>query len=332
MSERPIREPIVVTGATGFIGRRLLRRLLDEGYHPRALVLPGDPVPIEWGDRVEVVEGDVSKAAQVARGLEGASTVIHLAAVVGDWGEEELHRRVTVRGTDNVLTEAARQRAHAVLISSVVVYGDRAGRIICHEGQPMGRALGPYSRAKQEQERIAQHLEEQRSLKVTIVRPTNVFGPGSIWVDQAVEQLKAGLPCLIGGGRMCAGLTYVDNVVELVLLAAGTPAAVGRCYNANDDNGVTWLRYFTELAELAGTPPPKTIPKIAATLGAVGAESAWRLLKKEGRPPLTREALNLVGSDLRVPIDKARQELGYVPRVSFAEGMKEVARYLATTN
>lgn len=328
MHQQHLREPVVVTGATGFIGRRLVQRLIDEGARPRALVLPDDALPIEWGDHVEIVRGDVSHAGQVVAALDDAATVIHLAAIVGDWGREEEHRRVTIRGTDNVLSEAARLRAHAVLVSSVVVYGDAIGRAICDEHHPMGRAMGPYSQAKQEQERIAHRLEAERGLRVTVVRPTNVFGPGSIWVDAAVDQLRARLPTLIGDGRRCAGLTYVDNVVDVLVRAAKTPAAVGRIYNANDAHEITWLRYFTELAELCGAPPPKSLARPLAKLAARVGEHAWHLLGRTERPPITREALNLVGSHHRVPIERAKSELGYDPPVSFAEGMAQVARYL----
>jgi nucleoside-diphosphate-sugar epimerase len=165
---------------------------------------------------------------------------------------------------------------------------------------------------------------------VTIVRPTNVYGAGSRpWVDTALSVLRKGQPMLIGDGRQCAGLTHVDNVVDVLVRAANTPAAVGRCYNASDDNGITWREYFSELAALVGAPPPRSIPRTVASIAAVGCEAAYRLLRIEERPPLTREAFNLVGSHFRVPIERARAELGYEPRVSHAEAMKDIAAYVA---
>jgi nucleoside-diphosphate-sugar epimerase len=328
-SERRISEPILVTGATGFIGRRLLKRLRDDGYHPRALVLPDDAVPIEWGDAVHVSRGDVSHRAQVMAAMRDVATVFHLAAVVGDWGSDADHERITVRGTEHVLGEAAQSGARAVLASSVVVYGNAIGSQVCDEQRPMGRPLGAYSRSKQAQEGIAHQLEAQQGLKVTVVRPTNVYGPGSRpWVDMVVAQLQSGEPTLVGGGRRCAGLTYVDNVVDVFVRAAAAPAAVGRAYNASDDNGVTWLRYFTELAKMVGSPEPHSIPDWVARAAARSYEGAYRLLRRSERPPLTREALNLVGSHHRVPIERARLELGYDPPVSYTEGMKAVAEYL----
>ena len=325
-----IAEPILVTGATGFIGKRLIGRLVDEGYAPQAYVLPGDPIPNAWGDNVHVHHGDVAHRSSVAKACKDAKTVFHLAALVGDWGREIDHQRVTVRGTENVLGEVARRGGRALLASSVVVYGEAIGRAVCHEDRPWGTPHGPYSRAKQDQERIARRLEESRSLKVTIVRPTNVFGPGSgPWVDSAVELLKSGEPTLVGNGRADAGLTYVDNVVDVFVRAAERPATIGRIYNANDDNGITWRRYFTELAELVGAPTPKSIPLAIAKVAARGYEATWRLLRRSQRPPITREALNLVGSHHRVPIAKARADLGYEPRVDYKTAMSAIADYLA---
>ena len=321
-----IADPVVVTGATGFIGKRLVTCLLDEGVTVRALVLPGDAIPIEWADRVELFRGDITEPATLAQGFAGAATVFHLAAMVGDWGPPSAHQRITVRGTENVLGEAARNDAHVILTSSVVVYGHRIGTSVCDEDSGFGKPLGPYSRSKQQQERIARRLEASRSLRVTVARPTLVFGPGSgPWVDTVVAQLESGQPCLIGDGNQVAGLTYVDNVVALLVSAAATPAAVGRIYNANDENRITWRRYFTDLAELVGAPPPKSIPHWLARGAAYAMESVYRVLRKEQRPMITHEALNLVGSNHRVPIIRARRDLGYEPRVDYDSAMSAIA-------
>ena len=329
MNSLDIPEPLLVTGATGFIGRRLVQRLMEAGASPRALVLPDDAVPPSWGERVDVRLGDVSDRVAVARTCSGVRTVIHLAAMVGDWGGEALHRRVTVGGTENVLAEAALGRARVVLASSVVVYGDRLDRVICDESTPFGRPLGPYSRAKQSQERIARRLERERGLLVAIVRPGNVYGAGSIpWVDVAVAQLERGMPALVGGGIHNACLCHVENAAGAFLLAASRPAAVGRAYNVNDASDVTWHRYFTDLARLAGTRPPRAVPRLPVEIAAHLSEFAWRLLGRNDRPPVTRESLNLVASNARVPIARIRRELGFEPRFDYADGLAEIAAYL----
>jgi len=325
-----IPEPVAVTGATGFIGRRLVARLVADGYRVQALALPGDPIPIEWaGDRVTVRRADVTRRGEVVDGLAGSRFVFHLAALVSDWGSSGEHHRVTVLGTENVLAEAASRAQRALLVSSIAAYGNKLGTTLCDEDTDPGLPLGPYGAAKQAQENVALRLEGERGLQVTIVRPANVFGPASgPWVDLLCKQLSAGAPTLVSGGDFAAGLIYVDNVVDILVRAAERVGAVGRIYNANDDHGVTWRRYVTALAELIGSPAPRSIPRALAGVAARLSESTSRALRRRERPGVTREALNLCQAPLRVPVDRARRELGYEPPVSFDEGMAAVADYL----
>ncbi len=330
MSDPTLDEPILVTGATGFIGRRLTARLLADGHRPRALVLPSDAVPIEWGDRVEVIRGDVTRRAEVGRAFQDVTTVFHLAAVVRDWASPELYRKVTLRGTEHVLDAVAQRHGRVLLVSSVAVYGDALRRRECDERMELGRARGRYGRSKQAQERIAFRLEAQQGLRMTILRPATVYGPRSHrWVDRLIQRLRNRQPVLVGDGERSAGLTYVDNLVDLLVRAARTPAAVGRIYNATDDNDITWRRYVHDLAELADTPKPKSLPLWIAQGAAHGFETTYRWRKRSERPPLTRDAVDAMAAHHRLPIDKARRDLGYRPQVSYAEGMAAVAAYWA---
>ncbi|MBL8056037.1 MAG: NAD(P)-dependent oxidoreductase [Anaerolineales bacterium] len=331
MTDYRLAEPVVVTGATGFIGRWLVRRLAAAEYYVRALVLPDEPTAGLWDGPVQVMRGDITDAAGVAQVVRHAGTVIHLAAAVGDWGDEAWFQAVTVGGTRNLLSAAGVANARIVVVSSYTIYGDQIPHAVCHEDLPFGRPLGPYSRAKQGQETVTWELAAERDLKVTVIRPANVFGAGCRpWVREAAAELRRGVPALVGGGDLDAGLCYVDNLVDLLILAAGHPAAIRRTYNACDDSGITWRQYFTDLARLSGAPRPRSIPRRLAGAAAPLAEALWRWRKAAGRPPLTREALNLVGANNRVPIERARSELGYAPRVDYAQAMAALGGFLRT--
>lgn len=323
--------PVLVTGATGFIGRRLVSRLLEEGAAVRALVLEGDPGEAHLPkESVELIRGSVTDARAASRAAQGTEVVFHLAAVVGDWAPEELFREVTIEGTRNVLSAAADAGARAVLASSIVVYGDAIGRVECAEDQPFGEAAGAYGRSKQEQERIAADLGQSKALSVTTLRLANVFGPGSRpWVEMAIDQLKSGAPALIGRGDQNAGLCYVDNAAEAFVRAGLTPSAAGRAYNVSDASDITWRRYFEDLARVSGSRPPGSLPLPIARIAARACEGVWSALRLKGRPPVTREALNLVSSHHRIPIDRARRELGFEPKVAYEEGMARVKASLS---
>lgn len=320
--------PVLITGANGFLGAHLIRRFIRAGIRPRAFILAGTPVPAEWRDAVEIVYGDVADAESVRAAAQGCATILHLAALVTDWGTREAHRRVTLGGTENVFAAAEQTRARVVLVSSVVVYADQIGRGPCHEDRGFGRPRGPYGWAKQQQELVARRYRGK--VDCSIVRPANIYGPGcGPWLRDVVEVLrKKFLPALVNGGRGNAGLVYVENVADLVLLAAWHPQALGEAFNATDELPVTWRTYVGDIARLAGVRPPSSTPAWLALPTAFLMEGIWGALGIRHRPPVTREALVLIGNDNQFPQRKAREVLGYRPRIGYAEGMDTVARSL----
>ncbi len=329
MSFENLAEPVLVTGATGFIGSRVVYLLRRAGRSVKALVLPGETVPHTWGEAVEIIRGSIDDPAAVAAAVTGAGTIIHLAAVVSDWGDEALYWRLTVEGSRLLFEQAVKNDCRLVLAASVVVYGDNIRKGPCPEETPYGKTFGPYSRTKQAQEKLAWKFYRELGLRLTVVRPANVYGPGSgPWLHDIIKVLKTGAPGLISKGRGKAGLAYVDNVADALILAGGHDQAVGRAYNACDELDVTWHRYFSDLAAMIGVGQPASVPRPAAVVGAVAMEAIWKAFGVKKRPPLTREALNLIGSDNRVPADRIRAELGYQPRVGYAEGMAATKTYL----
>ncbi|MFZ5563023.1 MAG: NAD-dependent epimerase/dehydratase family protein [Thermodesulfobacteriota bacterium] len=328
-SPKQMAQPVLVTGATGFIGSRVVHKLLEQNIAVKALVLPQEAIPEEWGNRVEVVRGGISEPKAVAEAVSGAKSVIHLAAVVSDWGDEKKYWEFTVGGSRLVFEQAVKSGARVVLVSSVVVYGDKVRAGVCHEDAGYGKTFGPYSRTKQAQEKLAWEYHKEKQMALTVVRPANVYGPRSgPWLHDVVNVLRSGSPGLISGGNMNAGLAYVDNVADLFLLAGASDAALGRVYNAADGIGVTWRHYFEDIAAMIGVKNPKSVPRPVAAFGAYTFERIWKLFGIQKRPPVTRDALNLVGSDNRFPIDRARRELGYEPKVSYEEGLKHIREYL----
>lgn len=319
-----------VTGAGGFVGRRLVAHLCEADFTVHALLLPAEARPRAWPESVHVIRGDVRQPEAFAAQVPRNAVWFHLAAVVGDWGPDREHQSVTVEGTRQMLTLAgARSAQRFVLASSVVVYGDRIGQHNLDEDLPHGRTLTSYDRCKQRQEELVREAGRDRGLSFTIIRPGNVFGPGSgPWVNTMLEELRRGSPALIGGGRFDAGLAYVDNVVQLMLLAASSPAAVGRVYNACDGYGITWRQYLQDLARLGGAPAPRAVPRWLVAPLAGPMERLWRALGVQRRPPLTRLALRLVGRPNSFSIRRAREELGYRPAVDYDEAMAHIAESL----
>jgi nucleoside-diphosphate-sugar epimerase len=321
-----------VTGATGFIGRRLVARLASDSHAVRALVLPGeDPMAFaELRDRaVTCVRGDVTAPASLPDALGDASLVFHLAARVGDWGSDAAFARINVDGTRHVLdAAAARGCARVVMVSSIVVYGSQLATGPADEAAPREWGVGPYGRTKRASEALALDYHALGRVPVTIVRPGNVWGPRSgLWVDELVALLRAGTAVWVGDGAGDANLAFVDNVVD-VLARAPAPVGAGRIYNATDIPGVSWRRYLTDLASAAAAPAPRrSLPAgVARVTGAV-LEDLWRLARRPRRPLLTREAAQLLCSRAPVPCDRAIAELGYRP-IPYDRALAAVRTYL----
>ena len=320
---------ILITGASGFIGSHLTLRLLAENEPIRALVLPSEPIPAAWGKHVEVIRGDIRNRADVEKAVRDTRLIFHLAAVTLDTGPKELHQQVTLEGTRHVMEAAAAHKAKVVLTSSVTVYGVKIQTEVLDEELEWGAPAGFYSTHKQKQERLAREIAAKQNVNLVVVRPGTVFGAGSPqWVKSVIAELKRGTPTLLGGGHGNPGFVYIANLVDALILAAENPKAVGRVYNIGDGYDLSWKTYFTDLAKMANAPKPKVIPRWLGRALAGAIEPVWYGLKLKGRPPLTYEAFNLVASNHQFPITRAQAELGYQPRVKYAEAMKEIEKSL----
>ncbi|CAD5108422.1 NAD-dependent epimerase/dehydratase family protein [Zestomonas carbonaria] len=318
-----------VTGAGGFIGRHLVRQLLAEQVRVVALMLPGEPVPAEWGERVEVVIGDVRRLVELRGEIGQVDAIFHLAAVVSDWGSTQSHVDVTVKGTEQAIELALGWGAHFVVTTSVCAFASALAKGRLDEDSPLGEPSSAYEFCKQEQERVT--LDGvARGLKASIVRPANVFGVGSLpWVTSLVQVMREGAPCLLGSGNWDAGLVHVNNLVALLIAAARSGYDKGEVFIAADGFGVTWKTYLEALAKAARTPAPKSMPNWLARVMASLLEWWGHLRNQQQRPHLTRQTFRLMGGPNEFSTDKARRLLGYRPPVSFEAAMKELAEHFA---
>ncbi|MFN8411396.1 MAG: NAD(P)-dependent oxidoreductase [Anaerolineales bacterium] len=320
---------ILVTGAAGFIGSHLTARLLGQNKKVRALALPNEKIPTDWQDRVEVIRGDIRDRAAVEKAVNGVDTIFHLAAITLDTGPRELHQQVTVEGTRHIVEAAAAHKAKVILTSSVTVYGVKIQTDVLNEELEWGQPAGFYSTHKQLQEKLARELAQKHNIELVVIRPGNVYGPHSPqWVNSVLSELKRGTPTLLGGGHGDCGFVYMDNLVDAFILASENPKAIGRIYNIGDGFGLTWRQYFTDLANIANAPQPKIIPRWLGRALAGVIEPVWYGLKLKGRPPLTYEAFNLVASNFQFPSTRAKEELGYTPKVSYEQAMEAIKKSL----
>lgn len=323
-----LRGPVLVTGGSGFIGRRVIRRCLEQGVEARNLSLPGEAVPPEWPGPVARFEGDVAARIDMARAAKGAGTIIHLAAPVGVGGRYDWQWRIIAEGTRHAAEAAAVNGARLVVASSVAVYGDLIQTRVCTEEVGHGAWQGAYGRAKQGQETVALEVAARLGVPLTLVRPGNVYGVGgaSAWGDRFIAAIAETGGLVVGDAeRNNAGLVHVENLADALILAASHPAAIGRTYNVCDGLDVTWRRFTNDLAKIAGRPPPPAFPLADLLALAEGNEDPAHLVAPRDLALPLMEGLNLIGFDNRFDASRIRTELGWIPRLGYDAAFREIA-------
>jgi nucleoside-diphosphate-sugar epimerase len=188
----------------------------------------------------------------------------------------------------------------------------------------------PYNRTKILGEQAALRAHREQGLPVTVVRPATIYGPrGKDFVTEIAKLLRDGWMMLVDGGRERGGFTYVDNVATAMMQAARSSATVGRVYNLSDGTNATWRDYTHALADVLGYRRPRIMLPFSAAMALGRAmEMPYALLKLRSRPLLTRHAVHLLGRDQEFPATRAREEFGFAPAVSLAEGIARSAEWV----
>lgn len=320
-------ETAFVTGGSGFIGGRLVRRLVADGTEVRALARSERSAEAVSELGAEPVRGEVGDVEAVRAGATGCEVAFHLAAHVADWGPIEEFERVNVGGTQVVL-EACR----AAGVRRFVHCGTEAAILA---GEPLHQAdesaplrpdsPAPYSATKARAEALVREAGDE-GFETVVVRPRFVWGAGdTTLLPEIAAAAEAGRWAWIDGGKHRTSITHVDNVVEGLLLGAERGRS-GEAYFVTDGEDVVFREFISKLLRARGIDPPdRAIPGWLATGIARGGEAAWRLLPLPGDPPLTRFALWAASQECTLDISKARAELGYRPIRSREEGLAELA-------
>ncbi len=323
---------VLVTGSTGFIGGHIVKANLARGNSVRAFVLPGDPGEKSLKDRgVEVVNGDIRDYARVREAADGREIIFHCAAIVTDWAPKKLFREVTVGGAENVARAATDVKVKRLVdMSTCDVFGTDES-IVMDETLPLKYWGEPYPDSKIDSEKIIWRYHKEQGLAVTMVYPLWVFGEG----DQTFVPLLADAivkkDMIFWRKNAIVWPTYIDNLVDLLMLISEDERAVGNGYLVHDGENTTLEEFCDGIAAALNVPPIRTyIPYWSAMAAARAMEFIWRMGRIQKRPLLTTYTVTNLGSRFRFSIEKAERELGWKPKVSYKEGFKRTMEWLKT--
>jgi predicted dehydrogenase/nucleoside-diphosphate-sugar epimerase len=320
------RAKVLVTGATGLIGRHLARRLLQEGNRVRIFVRR--PPEDEFIDdaNVEIILGDLGDPIAVDQAVKGTEIVYHVGAAMK--GSAHDHERGTVCGTQNVVDSVLRNDVQRlVYISSLsclhaAISGP--GAVIQEDWpvEPSPTKRGAYTQAKTAAEKIVLDAVRERQLRAVLLRPGRVFGPGMTLLTPEVARKMGNLLVILGDGTRELPLVYVQDLIDAIVLAAETSNFDGRVYHIVDRTRITQNEVVRDyLSKNAVKAKVIHVPLTIVYSLALGFELLSKVLN---RPvPLSIYRLKSALARMQFDCSRAEKEIGWRPRVGVASGLQE---------
>jgi uncharacterized protein YbjT (DUF2867 family) len=295
---------LLITGATGYIGRHLVSRLADRGDRPRCLVRDINRAShILPADKVELVQGDTTKPDSLAAATHGIDTIVHAAFLTADHKETSSNRyeETNVTGTQNLVSAAQRAGVKRIIeISGLGTKPDKPGSYM------QGRYL-------------AEQIVRESGLDWTIIRPSVLFGKGAPFIKGLTELIQTSpvLP-LIGGGKTMFQPIYVEDVISVIAAVLDDPSkTIGKIYTI----GGPQYYSFTQIFDLLLQAMHKKRLKVYAprSLVGIGATAMEAVMPK---PPLTQAAMALFSFDNTTDLDSVERDFGFIP-LSFTQYLQE---------
>ena len=320
--ERPL---ALVTGATGFTGGHLARELRRRGYPVRALVRPGSNAAGLRADGIDVLEGQLVRREDVGAAMEGVRVVYHIAAAYREAKHpDSYYFDVNVGGTRNIL-EAARAEGvgRVVHCSTAGVHGE-VETVPADETAPMNPG-DVYQSSKLEGERLAMSAFES-GLPGVVFRPVGIYGPGDTRFLKLFRTVANGRFRMFGSGEVLYHLTYIDDLIDGIVMCGEAPAALGEVFLLAGPRYSTLNELVELIAEALGRPAPRgRLPLWPLLTAATVCEALCRPLGID--PPLHRRRCDFFVKDRAFTFAKAKALLGYDPKVDLGEGLRRTAEW-----
>lgn len=307
----------LITGSAGYIGSHIINRLKQNNDEIIGLYHIHKP-KIEHKS-VQFVKGDISNPTFIDQLPTDIDIIIHCAAFMKDYGSKSLFYNINVKGTEILVSWAQKHD-----VSQIIHFG--------HIQYESSNWFNYYSDTKKVIEDILVDYFKKDALPVTIIRPGNVFGPGSpVWLVRIISLIQNNKLYLIDQGKGIFHHTYIENLVDALELTIGNKKTIGTSFNITDgDESITFQKYFRDVASMLGKSADfKDISKKKA----IRIGTIMVLLHKLTRikPMITPLATEILTNQNKVTITKAKKILQYVPKISYLQAMEKIERWIHDT-
>jgi 2-alkyl-3-oxoalkanoate reductase len=316
---------LLVTGAGGFLGKRVVAALLRNGHTVRALVRQDSPFEsLDRSAAVETFRADLTTAEDLAPAFADVEVLVHLAAAVT--GDERRMFADTVQGTERLLSSMARSSCRRIaLASTFAVYDWSAIKSVLDEDSPLETDAGlrlrdAYAKTKFHQERVTRRLASEFGWDLTVLRPGYIWGRGL--PDIAACSVAIGRFQVVIGPATRLPLTYVENCADLFAKAAVDPRALGKTFNVVDGPGERIWTYVADHLRLSGKSGIRIPVSYTLTSAAIKVLYAAGLNRREKLPSLLiPRRFDARLKPLQFTHRKAREALDWQPPLTYSDCM-----------
>jgi nucleoside-diphosphate-sugar epimerase len=320
---------ILISGIGGFIGLRSAEIALGQGM--KVCGLQHSELKAKKAQQLgaKVIVGSITNPNTALHACQGVDIVLHAAALAKEDGSLQHFREVNVGGTVNMAKNAKNAGVKTfVHLSSVMVYGFNYPDRVTESG-PLRGENNPYCQTKIEAEQALLELNSP-DFGIIIIRPGDVYGPGSLfWIVRPLLLMRQKLFMLANNGRGVINHVYIDNLIDAIFLAI-EKEAYGEIFNITDGLETSWKEYFSRLAEIAGFPEPRSLPKDEIKLLLHLRHQGQKLFGKKA--DILPQTLDFITRPHAYSIAKAQSLLSYEPKIDLDEGMRRTQEWLQKTD
>ncbi|MDG1814177.1 MAG: NAD(P)-dependent oxidoreductase [Porticoccaceae bacterium] len=313
-------EKVLITGANGFIGNTLMRY-----YKTQKVPVVGIDL---IGNDDDIVQGDIANPETISHLLESCDVVVHTAALVSNSIADSDMWRVNVLATRNLIAAAEKYKVRRfVQLSSIVAYGNAAEGEL-DEDQPVHADGGSYVLTKLASEHTVLAAQARSSLELVIIRPGDVYGPGSRpWIILPLEAINKGQFMLPAKGEGFFRPIYIDDLVRGIALAVSTQEASGEIFNLSCEGYISTKEFFSHHYQWKNKRGPMVVSTKLALFAAAAATKIANLTG--GVNEASAATITQLCTKSWFSITKAERILGWKPEISFDEGIERSRMWAA---